>query len=102
LIDSFSIEPTLLDTITDDKLEWIEIDFGGYHTAALTRKGDVFTWGNNGWGRLGHSDEESRRIPTKVAGLDGLFITKISCGRSYTAAITEKGEIFTWYAQQSW
>jgi hypothetical protein len=33
--------PTLLNTITDDKLEWIHIVCGGYHTAALTKKGEV-------------------------------------------------------------
>ena len=72
-------EPTLLNTITDDKLEWIQIDCGVWHTAGLTKKGEVFTWGYNGWGQLGHGDKDERTIPTKVASLDGLFIIKISC-----------------------
>jgi alpha-tubulin suppressor-like RCC1 family protein len=88
-----------LNTITDDKLEWIQIVCGGWHTIGLTKKGEVFTWGNNGSGQLGHGDNDERTIPTKVAGLDGLFIIQISCGNSHTAALTDKGEIFTWYVQ---
>ena len=93
------IEPTLLNTITDDKLEWIQIVCGGRHTAALTKKGEVFTWGDNDYGQLGHGDNDERAVPTKVASLDGLFIIQISCGYIHTAALTDKGEIFTWYVQ---
>jgi RCC1 and BTB domain-containing protein len=89
----------LLDTITDDKLEWIHIVCGGWHTAGLTKKGEVFTWGYNGWGQLGHGDNDERTIPTKVAALAGLVVIKISCGYHHTAALTDKGEIFTWYVQ---
>ena len=92
-------EPTLLDTITDDRIEWIHIVCGGYHTAALTKKGEVFTWGYNSYGQLGHGDYDERTIPTKVTSLDGFVIISISCGQWHTAAITDKGEIFTWYVQ---
>ena len=92
-------EPTLLNTITDDKLEWIQIDCGRYHTVGLTKKGEVFTWGSNYYGQLGHGDRNVRPIPTKVESLDGFLIIQISCGDSHTAAITDKREIFTWYVQ---
>jgi alpha-tubulin suppressor-like RCC1 family protein len=104
------IEPTLLDTNTGDKLEWIQIDCGGWHTAGLTKNGEVFTWGANSFGQLGHGelqihdeleDGESdyREIPTKVESLDGIVIVKISCGGEHTAALTNKGEILTWYVR---
>ena len=89
----------MLDTITDGKLQWIQIDCGGWHTAALTKDGEVFTWGDNELGQLGHGDTDERTIPTKVASLDGIFIIQISCGEWYTAALTDKGEILTWYVQ---
>jgi alpha-tubulin suppressor-like RCC1 family protein len=89
----------LLDTITDDKLEWIQIVCGGWHTVGLTKKGVVFTWGDNQFGQLGHGDNNQRIAPTEVAGLDGLFIISISCGEWHTAVLTDKGEILTWYVQ---
>jgi alpha-tubulin suppressor-like RCC1 family protein len=91
--------PALVNTNTDDKLEWTQIACGGMHTTGLTKKGEVFTWGNNCFGQLGHGNKEDREIPTKIASLDGIVIIKISCGADHTAALTDKGEIFTWYAR---
>jgi alpha-tubulin suppressor-like RCC1 family protein len=87
----------LLDTNTGDKLEWIQIECGGLHTVGLTKKGEVFSWGANYSGQLGHGDEKDRTIPTKVESLDGIVIIKISCGSTFTVALTDKGEILTWY-----
>jgi RCC1 and BTB domain-containing protein len=92
-------EPTLLNKNTDDKIQWIQIECGGYHTVGLTKNGEVFTWGDNNYGQLGHGDMENRTVPTKVENLDGLVITKISCGYNHTAALTDKGEILTWYVR---
>ena len=68
-----------------------------WHTVELTKNGEVFTWGSNSWGELGHGDKKDRRVPTKVESLDGLVITKISCGPQHTAVLTDNGEILTWY-----
>jgi alpha-tubulin suppressor-like RCC1 family protein len=87
----------LLDTNTGDKIEWVQVDSGVYHTVGLTKSGEVFSWGSNSCGQLGHGDEKNRTVPTKVESLDGLLITKISCGEWHTAALTDKGEILTWY-----
>ena len=77
--------------------EWTQITCGSDHTVALTKKGEVFTWGLNNNGQLGHGDRKPRTVPTKVAGLDWLVITQISCGYQHTAALTGKGELLTWY-----
>jgi hypothetical protein len=94
-------EPTLLDTHAggDHKLEWVHIECGLLLTVGLTKNGEVFTWGYTYYGQLGHGDEKHRTIPTKVESLDGLVITKISCGTWHTAAITDKGELYTWYVR---
>ena len=97
-----SYASTLLDTNTcfADSPEWIQIACGERHTAGLTKKHEVFTWGHNNYGQLGHGDYATiRRVPTRVESLDGLVITNISCGRYHMAALTENGEILTWYVQ---
>jgi E3 ubiquitin-protein ligase HERC1 len=87
----------LLDPNTGDKIEWTQIKVGEHHTLGLTKNGQVFSWGQNASGQLGHGDKDERRAPNKVAALDGLVIIKISCGENHTSALTDKGEIFTWY-----
>ena len=92
------IEPTPLDTDPFGDLDWTQISCGRYHTAALTKKGEVFTWGLNSYGQLGYGDMTTlRKIPMKVKSLNGLIIIQISCGAWHTAALTNKGEMFTWY-----
>jgi alpha-tubulin suppressor-like RCC1 family protein len=92
-------EPTLLNTHTDVKLEWIQIECGGGYTIGLTKNGQVFSWGRNFSGVLGHGDKKHRTIPTKVEALDGIVIIKISCGKYHTAAISNKEDILTWYVR---
>ena len=89
----------MLEPNTDEKIEWIQIECGGHHTVGLTKNGQVFSWGYNDCGQLGHGDEKTRRVPTKVEGLDGIVIIKISCGTNQSVALTDKGEILTWYVR---
>ena len=93
-------EPTLVQqtsTCTSDSAEWIQVACGFKASAGLTRNGEVYTWGRNYDGQLGHGDKVSRNIPTKVKGLNGIVIIQISCGAWHMAAVSDKGELFTWY-----
>ena len=62
----------LLDTCTNGNSEWTRTiaSCGWFHTAALTKMGQVYTWGSNSLGKLGHGDRVSRTIPAKVGGVD--------------------------------
>jgi alpha-tubulin suppressor-like RCC1 family protein len=94
-------EPTLLDTCPDANVEWTHIACGKTHTAALTKKGEVYTWGKNHFGQLGYYVGGDSYIPTKVSSLSGIIIIQISCGWDHTAALSDKGEVFTWYVHSS-
>jgi E3 ubiquitin-protein ligase HERC4 len=87
----------LTDTNTGDKIKLIHIECGVGHTVGLTKNGQVVSWGNNICGELGHGDKKKRSVPTKIAGLDGIVFIKASCGEWHTAALTNKGELLTWY-----
>ena len=52
--------------------EWAKIACGRYHSAGLTKKIEVYTWGLfNGSGQLGYGDRVSRTTPEKVESLAG-------------------------------
>lgn len=44
----------------------VDISCGGAHSAALTARGELFTWGKGRYGRLGHGDGEDQLRPKLV------------------------------------
>ena len=62
------------------------IECGSFHTAAISAKGELYTWGHGGEGRLGHGDETNHTKPKLVQGLAGKPVTQVACGRFHTAA----------------
>lgn len=79
---------------------------GPWHTAAIVEimidrfkgsaaGGKLFTWGDGDKGRLGHTDEERKLLPTYVAPLVDLDFIQVSCGRMLTVALTVTGTVFT-------
>ncbi|XP_078690697.1 uncharacterized protein LOC144921490 isoform X2 [Branchiostoma floridae x Branchiostoma belcheri] len=76
----------------------IMVAAGCSHSLALTANGNVYSWGVGTEGQLGHGEEvmflsEPTRIRHDV--LRGRVV-QISCGESYSAALTELGELYMW------
>jgi E3 ubiquitin-protein ligase HERC2 len=47
-------------------LEVVAIACGGAHSACLTARGRIYTWGKGRYGRLGHGDSEDQLVPKMV------------------------------------
>ncbi|CAI9096909.1 OLC1v1033170C2 [Oldenlandia corymbosa var. corymbosa] len=82
--------PSLLDICI------VQIASGGYHSLALTDKGEVLSWGHGGHGQLGHSSIANHKIPTRIEALANERVIHIACGGSSSAAITDEGKLYTW------
>ena len=52
---------------------------GCEHVVALCASGDVYTFGFNARGQLGHGDTTSHAVPRQVSGLDRKFVTTVGC-----------------------
>ena len=70
-----------------------QIACGANHTAALTEKGQLFTWGCAVNGRLGHGDEKDQWVPKVVFTMMGKTVRQIGCGGSHSAATVVHGWI---------
>lgn len=66
---------------------------GAFHNLVLTEDGDVFAWGNGGYGQLGQGDTHNRSTPSVVQGLKGLQICQLAAGGWHSAALTEDGQV---------
>jgi len=62
---------------------------GMHCSIALSSSGNVYTWGWNGCGQLGHGDLQSRSKPTRIASLSG--VRAIASGEMHVLALGQKG-----------
>ena len=69
---------------------------GGFHTAAITDAGELYTWGGGEHGQLGHGDKVNKTVPWLVTALSKCSLVQITCGWSHTVALSSDGEVFTW------
>ncbi|ESQ32876.1 hypothetical protein EUTSA_v10003973mg [Eutrema salsugineum] len=68
---------------------------GPGHSIAVTSKGEVYTFGCNNSGQLGHghTDEETRILP--VRSLQGIRIIQAAAGTGRTMLISDNGNVYT-------
>ncbi|XP_031118870.1 PH, RCC1 and FYVE domains-containing protein 1-like [Ipomoea triloba] len=69
---------------------------GVRHAALVTRQGEVFTWGEESGGRLGHGVGKDVTQPRLVESLSFRSVDFVACGEFHTCAVTMDGELYTW------
>nr|XP_026484631.1 probable E3 ubiquitin-protein ligase HERC2 isoform X1 [Vanessa tameamea] len=79
-------------------LEVVAIACGGAHSACLTARGRVYTWGKGRYGRLGHGDSEDQLVPKLVEALSSYRVIDIACGSgdAQTLCITDDDNVWSW------
>ena len=65
-------------------------------SAAVTSDGSLYTWGSNAMGSLGTGGTDDKSIPTKVLDHAKAVLYGSESGARISAAITGKGELYTW------
>ena len=88
---SFLPEPTLV-TFPDMDDPITQISCGIRNSAAVTRSGALYCWGQGMQGELGCGDEEEVRMPQVVVRKEGgsWFARAVSCGGQHTIALLSK------------
>nr|GMD77280.1 PH, RCC1 and FYVE domains-containing protein 1 [Ipomoea batatas] len=73
-----------------------QIACGARHVALVTRQGEVFTWGEESGGRLGHGVEKDFSHPRLVEFLAVINVDFVACGEHHTCAVSASGDLYTW------
>ncbi|XP_017957265.1 probable E3 ubiquitin-protein ligase HERC4 isoform X1 [Drosophila navojoa] len=74
-----------------------QIACGSRHSMALSEWGQVFSWGDNECGQLGHaSDQDIVKLPKIVRNLVSKTVVQIACGSNHSLALTCCGELYSW------
>lgn len=69
---------------------------GARHAALVTKQGEVFSWGEESGGRLGHGVDSDVLHPKLIDGLSNTNIELVACGEYHTCAVTLSGDLYTW------
>jgi regulator of chromosome condensation len=84
--------PALVSEVTNI----VDVKAGGMHSLALTKSGEIWSFGCNDEGALGrNTDEEGSETKPKKIDLPGKAV-KISAGDSHSACLLDDGRAFAW------
>ncbi|XP_067677206.1 serine/threonine-protein kinase Nek8-like isoform X1 [Haliotis asinina] len=98
--DGRSVEETSIFTLVASqpitKCPVKTVALGTSHSALVTVEGQVFTFGANQFGQLGYESDFPTRRPNQVQFQQTCNIRQVACGDTFTVAVSEDGEVFSW------
>jgi alpha-tubulin suppressor-like RCC1 family protein len=63
---------------------------------AIGEEGQIFSWGRDRRGILGHGDKKDQPSPKRVEALRDVRASSVSSGWSHALALTESGQVYAW------
>ncbi|KAL3828230.1 hypothetical protein ACJIZ3_017032 [Penstemon smallii] len=69
---------------------------GGQHSVLVTKQGEIFSWGEESGGRLGHGVDSDVLHPKLIDSLSNSNIELVACGEYHSCAVTLSGDLYTW------
>ncbi|KAL5222174.1 hypothetical protein ABZP36_026887 [Zizania latifolia] len=77
------------------RLDVQNISCGGRHAALVTKQGEIYSWGEESGGRLGHGVDCDVAQPKLIDSLAHMNIELVACGEYHTCAVTLSGDLYT-------
>ncbi|KAJ7966837.1 Regulator of chromosome condensation (RCC1) family protein [Quillaja saponaria] len=78
----------------------VKVACGTNHTVAVDSKGNVYTWGFGGYGRLGHREQKDEWVPRRVDVFQNRNVLPpdavISAGSVNSACTAGGGQLYMW------
>ncbi|XP_078115961.1 E3 ubiquitin-protein ligase HERC2 isoform X3 [Sander vitreus] len=88
--------PMLVTALKGLKVVDVACGSGDAQTLSLTENGQVWSWGDGDYGKLGRGGSDGCKTPKLVEKLQDLDIVKVCCGSQFSVALTKDGQVYTW------
>ncbi|XP_060089857.1 E3 ubiquitin-protein ligase HERC2 isoform X3 [Heteronotia binoei] len=69
---------------------------GDAQTLAVTENGQVWSWGDGDYGKLGRGGSDGCKTPKLIEKLQDLDIVKVRCGSQFSVVLTKDGQVYSW------
>ena len=69
---------------------------GAFHSLAIGSDGNLYAWGQNGYGQLGNGTTTDSALPVVVQLPSGVHATAISAGATDSLALGSDGRVYAW------
>ncbi|XP_078442230.1 PH, RCC1 and FYVE domains-containing protein 1-like isoform X2 [Wolffia australiana] len=89
-----SLRPKALDSPVI--LDVRSISCGGRYGVLVTKQGEIYSWGEELGGRLGHGIDADVSQPKLIEALSNMNVESVACGERHTCAVTLSGDLYTW------
>ncbi|MEE6507642.1 hypothetical protein FKM82_027611 [Ascaphus truei] len=88
--------PMLVTGLKGLKVVDVSCGSGDSQTLAVTENGQVWSWGDGDYGKLGRGGSDGCKTPKLIEKLQDLDIVKVRCGSQFSIAITKDGQVYSW------
>ncbi|KTF72912.1 hypothetical protein cypCar_00046699, partial [Cyprinus carpio] len=83
------LQPKLAPSFSDAQTKVSSSKGSDGHTLAFTSEGEVFSWGDGDYGKLGHGNSSTQKYPKLIQGpLQGKVVVCVSAGYRHSAAVS--------------
>lgn len=96
-VDKDKPEPVLLYQGTPEDIQLAVVSAGSSHSASISRRGELYTWGLASSGELGHGGWTPIEVcvPRMITTLHRTRIVSVCAGANHTLAISEAGQLWS-------
>nr|XP_033815100.1 probable E3 ubiquitin-protein ligase HERC3 isoform X3 [Geotrypetes seraphini] len=92
--DSIAV-PRLIKKLNRQRV--LQVSCGSWHSLALSKDGQLFSWGQNKHGQLGLGKGfGSQASPQHVTSLEGIPLAQVAAGGAHSFALSLSGAVFGW------
>ena len=90
--------PTLIDFFHSKSIKIKVLSTAENHSLAVTTSGDVFSWGSDRYGQLGHniSDGGMSLLPRRIDYFKKMNVLSVAAGTMHSLCRTDEDLIYSW------